>query len=168
MPSSLYQWSETTPSSAKTSISSNTVTGDDWYPTGSSASPGVAGGTLDDYEALRWTVSIPSNTSGGTLVVVLQTSQDGVNWYDTASTSSVANSAGPFVYSCAISLATQQSTMTAIGSGGTPAILPNVVVGGPFGRYARLAMTAGSGTSSSLTITSELRAQRARVRETGE
>ncbi|HEY6459040.1 MAG TPA: hypothetical protein VIY73_02785 [Polyangiaceae bacterium] len=154
---SSFTFAESSPSAPGTVISSK--------PVANSTLTGVAW-PLDDLGAWTAYVDCPANSTGGTLTVVLQTSPDGVTFYDAASTPATANGAGATTYAIPISLASPGAIL-AVGKGTTPAIAAGKIAGGGMTERCRLAITAGSGASSSITVTVRLVAQRRRASEYG-
>lgn len=121
----------------------------------SSASTAIIGspvGNLDDYSSLM-VVAVIQGATGGTLDLYLQTSVDGSNWYDYAHFAQLSAAAAQITRAFTVSRHGQQTTITAIGSGTSPALAAGTVIGGEFGTRMRLLAVAGAGTSAGATQT---------------
>jgi hypothetical protein len=114
-----------------------------------SASTAVIGavGGLQIYDSLQIIATIQGAT-GGTLDLYLQSSVDGTSWYDYVHFAQFAAAAAALTRFISVSRHGQVTTLTAIGSGTSPALAVNTVLGGDFGTRLRLLAVAGASTSA--------------------
>lgn len=112
----------------------------------STAVIGTVGG-LQIYDSLQIIATIQGAT-GGTLDLYIQSSVDGTNWYDYVHFAQFAAAAASITRFISVSRHGQVTTLTAIGSGTSPALLVNTVLGGDFGTRLRLLAVAGASTSA--------------------
>lgn len=109
---------------------------------------GTATTDLGRYRSMLVYASLQGAT-GGTLDVYLQGSPDGgTTWVDLVHFAQLAAGAAALYRVCAISKAGQQTTLTAVGTGSSPALAAGTVVGGDWGDRLRVVHTAGAGTSA--------------------
>lgn len=163
MPSNFWQFSETSPSSASTAISSQPITGD----TNFGATPGGIIRGLDDFDALGIAAFLVGAT-GGTLDVSVEFSFDqGSTWIELIHFPQLANGAAAINYIAQLSLATTTTAPVVTGKNTSSALGANKIVSGAWGDRARLLMVAGSGTSAGASVVVQLMGQRSRLRETG-
>ena len=102
-------------------------------------------------EALRIVAELVGAT-GGTLDVYLQTSDDGgTTWYDWAHFPQLAAGASAIKYAFSVPSAGELG-ITTIGSGTSPALAANTVVGGPWGDRIRALYVAGASTSAGAAV----------------
>lgn len=118
-------------------------------------------GGLQIYDSLQIIAMIQGGT-GGTLDLYLQTSVDGTNWYDYVHFAQLADGAAALTRYLSVSRAGQVTTLTAIGSGTSPALAANTVLGGDFGTRLRLLAVAGAGTSAGASQTIVINGTRTR------
>lgn len=111
----------------------------------------VAGG-LQVYDSLQFIATIQGGT-GGTLDLYIQSSVDGTNWYDYAHFAQLAAGAAAITRYFSVTRHAQVTTLTAIGSGTSPALAANTVLGGDFGTQLRLLAVTGASTSAGATQT---------------
>lgn len=107
---------------------------------------------LDALDAMR-IVAIIQGGTGGTLDITMQiasgpTENDSPVWVDYLAFAQLADGAAQITRTVAVSRAAQQTTLTAVAVGNTPALAANTVLGGDFGERCRFVMTAGAGTSA--------------------
>lgn len=139
-------------------MSTHTITG----TSPASATTAVLGGAIGvgQYDALRIVGTIQGGT-GGTLDIYLQTSVDGTVWHDYAHFAQLADGASQIIRSFSVARQAQQTSILTIGSGTSPALAANSVVGGDFGNQMRVVCVAGASTSAgatqTITITGVLR-----------
>lgn len=87
--------------------------------------------------------------TGGVLDIYIQTSFDGGNtWYDYAHYAQLAAGAASSIKYWSVSAGSQQTTATTVGSGTSPALAANTIVGGAFGDQIRVLFVAGASTSA--------------------
>lgn len=130
-----FNISGTSPASAVTAVVGSTVT------------------DLDHYESLEIVATLQGAT-GGTLDVYLQNnpSGDGVTWVDWAHFAQLAAAAPATTVAMAVSLASQQTTPTAVGTGLSPALASTGALGGTWGRNLRCVAKAGASTTAGAPI----------------
>lgn len=106
-------------------------------------------GSLEACESLTIVATLTGAT-GGTLDVYLQTSFDqGTTWYDFAHFAQVAGAAAAITKHWHVGRQVQSATgATTIGSGTSPALAANTILGGGWGDMMRVVYTAGAGTSA--------------------
>lgn len=102
---------------------------------------------LQNYDSLRVVATLQGGT-GGTLDVYLQTSVDGSSWYDYAHFAQMADGAAQATRSFSVARSAQQTSITTVGVGASPALAANTVLGGDFGTQMRAVCVAGAGTSA--------------------
>jgi hypothetical protein len=148
-----FKFSETSPATAITAASANAVVGAD-----STALAGVCVGELDEFDAIQIQASLVGAT-GGVLNVYVQSSLDGgASWYDLVHFPQLADGASAIVYVC--SLSSPQLTPVVVGTGTSPALAANTVVGGAWGDRLRLLMVAGTGTNTGAAVVVRMMGQR--------
>lgn len=141
---SQHIFSETSPASAITAVSSQPVAGAASY-----LANGIAG-PLDDLLELRIIAELVGAT-GGTLDVVVQTSFDeGGTWYEYCRFPQLSAGASAIVYSA--TSANSPAGIVAVSKSTTLVLPQNTIVGGAWGNRARLVMVAGSGTSAGAAV----------------
>ena len=154
-----FQFSETSPSAAGTTASSQQILQvAPTYPAGVAA-------PLDDYDALDITAQLTGAT-GGTLDIYLQTSLDGGNtWTDSVHFAQLANGAAAVVYRTCITHLSQPTSAApvTVGQGLNPILAVSTAVQGGWGDRARLVMVAGSGTTAGAVVKVTIAPQRARI-----
>lgn len=90
-----------------------------------------------------------TGATGGTLDVYLQVSPDqGTTWVDYAHFAQIAGGAAVIKRVWCVSRGAQQTTVTTVGSGTSPALAANTIIGGEFGDRMRVVYVAGAGTSA--------------------
>lgn len=90
-----------------------------------------------------------TGATGGTLDVYLQYSPDGgTTWVDYAHFPQVAGGASAIYRVWNVSKSAQQTTLATVGTGTSPALTANSILGGDWGDRLRTLMVAGSGTSA--------------------
>jgi hypothetical protein len=137
--------SGTSPSSASTAAGANTITAG--YP------------DLSNVINISIFRSIQGGT-GGVLDIYLQCSPDGTNWYDWAHYAQQA--AGASVTS-KIWVPGMTNLSTTIGTGLTPALAADTMIGGHPGKAVRVVYVAGASTSAGAAQTIKLICVRPRV-----
>ncbi len=118
----------------------------------SPAAPGTAAGDvaggLDRYDSLTIIATLQGAT-GGTLDVYLQMSPDGgTTWIDYAHYPQLAAAAVSSIRTWTVSRAAEQKTLTTVGSGTSPALAANTIMGGDWGDRLRALYVAGASTSA--------------------
>jgi len=87
--------------------------------------------------------------TGGTLDVYIQYSPDGgTTWVDYAHFPQLAAGAGATSRVWSASKNAQQTTLTSVGTGASPALGANTIVGGDWGDRLRVVAVAGASTSA--------------------
>lgn len=125
----VHQIIDTSPASAITAASATVMTG------------------LGKYGSLSIVATLLGAT-GGTLDVYLQFSPDqGTTWIDYAHYPQLAAAAASSVRVWNVSRAAQALTLTTVGSGTSPALAANAILGGEWGDRLRAVYVAGAGTS---------------------
>lgn len=128
----------TSPASASTAAGTQTVSG------------------LGPANALSIIASLVGAT-GGTLDIYLQTSYDGgTTWVDFAHFPQLASGAVASVRAWHVTRNLSQTTLTTVGTGTSPAITANSIVGGCWGDQMRLLFVAGASTSAGAAISIDL------------
>lgn len=108
---------------------------------------------VNPYQSLRIECDTVGAT-GGTLDIYFQVSGgEGTVWSDYAHLAQIAGGASAAKVVFAVSRAGQQTTITAIGQGTSPALAANTVLGGDFGSQMRIVAVAGAGTSVGAALT---------------
>jgi hypothetical protein len=109
---------------------------------------------LGQYRSLQILATIQGGT-GGTLDLYLQTSPDGgTTWVDYAHFAQLAAGAAAVTRLITVSKGgSSGATPVTVGTGTTPALAVNTVVGGDFGDRLRLIGTGGAGTNAGATQT---------------
>jgi hypothetical protein len=124
-----FNLSSTSPASASTAVGA-TVTGLGAFR------------SLDVFATL-------TGATGGVLDVYLQTSPDGgTTWVDYAHYVQIAAADGAANKRFLVTNGGQQTTVTTVGTGTTPALAANTVLGGDFGDRMRVVYVAGASTSA--------------------
>lgn len=117
-------------------------------PTAAGTEAGPTAANLGRYRSIAIVATLQGAT-GGTLDVYLQWSPDeGTTWVDYAHFPQLAAGAAVSTRVWTVSRAAQQLTLTTVGSGLTPALAANTIVGGEFGDRLRVVFVAGGGTSA--------------------
>lgn len=121
----------------------------------SSTSPAAAstavGATITGLETIKsfYLYAVLTGGTGGTLDIYLQVSPDhGTTWVDYAHFAQLAAGAAAVTKAFTISRGAQQTTITAVGAGTSPALAVNTVLGGDFGDRMRVLYVAGASTSA--------------------
>jgi hypothetical protein len=110
-------------------------------------STGIVGG-LSGFDALTIIGNLQGGT-GGTLDVYLQTSYDGgTTWYDYAHWAQLSAGAAATLRVWNVNRSTAVTAPTTIGSGLTPALAVDTILGGAWGDTMRILFDAGTGTSA--------------------
>lgn len=150
-----FIFSETSPSAPGTAASSQPVTSAASY-----LAAGIAG-PLDDFDAVDVAAQLAGAT-GGSLDVYVQSSVDGVNWYDSIHFPTLANGAAAISYRTAVTHLGQPTSAApvAIGKNLSPALAAGTTVQGGWGDRLRLLMVAGTGTTAGSAIKVFVTAQR--------
>jgi|SRR5579885_1167592 len=119
---------------------------------GTTAQPAVTG--LGGYRTATIYANIQGGT-GGTLDIYIQISPDGgTTWIDYIHFAQLAAGASAVTKIIPISKLTPTTTgITTVGTGTSPALAANTVVGGDFGDRMRVVFVAGAGTSAGATQT---------------
>lgn len=108
---------------------------------------GSVTGQLGQYDGLSIIATLEGAT-GGTLDVYLQYSPDqGTTWIDYAHFPQLAAGAASSIRVWNVSRVAQQLTLTTVGSGSSPALAANTILGGEFGDRMRCVCVAGASTS---------------------
>ena len=150
-----YKWVETSPSSAATAASSQPVqNAASWAPAG------VAGGMVEDADAVEFIAELVGAT-GGTLDVYVQSgnahkdASGNTAWFDLVHFPQLANGASAVKYRVQVSMVGQPASAApvVIGSGNAPALAANVAVQSVCFDRLRLLMVAGSGTTTGAAVT---------------
>ena len=103
---------------------------------------------LADCEALTIITDLRGAT-GGTLDVYLQTSHDGgTTWFDFAHAAQLAAGAAQVREVWHVSRSTAVTTSTVVGTGTSPALAADTVLGGSWGDSLRIVFVAGVSTSA--------------------
>lgn len=103
---------------------------------------------LGQYRSMTVYASIQGGT-GGTLDIYIQMSPDaGTTWIDYAHFAQLAAGAAAITRSFSVCKDSQALTISTIGTGTTPALAANTVLGGNFGDRLRVVYVAGAGTSA--------------------
>lgn len=109
--------------------------------------PTVSRTGLGPYDSITIYAALTGNT-GGTLDVYIQYSPDGgTTWVDLIHFPQIA-AAGSGKYVVTLSRGTQATSITAVGTGTSPALAANTVIPGDFGDRLRVVYTNGAGTSA--------------------
>jgi len=113
---------------------------------GTVAQPPTPG--LGAYKSLS-IFSTLQGATGGTLDVYLQYSPDGgTTWVDYAHFPQLAAGAAAASRVWNVTKEAQQTTLTSVGTGTSPALAANSIVGGDWGDRLRVLTVAGAGTTS--------------------
>ena len=143
---------EQSPSAASTVASSASVQNSANYL------PGGVAGPLDDFIALNVIATVQGAT-GGTLDIYGQMSpDDGGTWYDIFHLPQLAAAAASTTYGFGLGI--ENASITAIGSGLSPALAANTLALGGWASRLRLVFVAGGGTSLGATQKVWVQAQR--------
>src|SRR5262249_18496195 len=118
----------------------------------SPAAPGTVVQTpvlgLGPYHSLS-IFSTLQGATGGTLDIYIQYSPDGgTTWVDYAHFPQLAAGAGATSRGWSASKNAQQTTLTSVGTGASPALRANTIVGGDWGGRLRVVAVAGASTSA--------------------
>jgi hypothetical protein len=151
-----FLWSETSPASAITTISSQVVANAaSWAPAGVAA-------PLDGYDSWVLAADLVGGT-GGTLDVSVWMSPDqGLNWYEVAHLPQQASGGAAKSYVVPISLYVNPTTAVQVGKGTASVLSAGTICPMAIGDRLRLTMTGGSGTSAGVPVTIRLLGQRSR------
>jgi hypothetical protein len=104
--------------------------------------------TVGPYRSMFIYASIQGAT-GGTLDIYLQVTPDsGTTWVDYAHFPQIAAGAAAIKRVWAVTKQAQQTTLATVGTGTTPALAANTIVGGEWGSQIRVVFVAGAGTSA--------------------
>lgn len=129
-------------------LRSQTTLADTSPAAASTAAGAVVGGGFSDAKALTVVATIRGGT-GGVLDVYIQTSHDrGTTWLDWAHFPQLADGAAVTTRVWHVTRDTAVGTLTAIGSGTSPALAANTILGGAWGDRFRVLYVAGVGTSA--------------------
>lgn len=91
--------------------------------------------------------------TGGTLDLYLQFSPDGgTTWVDYAHFGQLAAGASAIMKAFSVSRAGQQTTLTTVGAGTSPALGAGTVLGGDWGDQLRVLAVSGAGTTAGAAI----------------
>jgi hypothetical protein len=142
MPIGQFVFSEVSPAAAGTVASVNMVSG---------GPPDSATGIaypLCDYDSVEVEAELKGAT-GGTLGIFLQSSDDGVNWFDVIAFMSLAAAAPVSYIRTSLSrYSTSSSSPVVVGKNLAPALAAGTSVQNGFGDRLRLVFVAGSGTTA--------------------
>lgn len=131
---SVFQAPDTSPASATTAVGTTL--------------PGF--GDFDSFLCL----ATLQGATGGTLDVYLQISPDGgTTWIDFVHFAQLAASAAQVNKTFSVTRSVQQLALQSVGTGISPALAANTVLGGNFGDRIRTLYVAGVGTSAGATQT---------------
>lgn len=120
----------------------------DTSPASASTAAGSAVYGLDKFDSLMIVATLAGAT-GGTLDVYLQVSPDeGTTWVDYAHYPQLAAGAASSTRVWCVTRKAQQTTLATVGTGSSPALAANTIVGGEFGDRMRAVYVAGAGTSA--------------------
>lgn len=125
----------------------------------------VAGATSADFGACGSLaiVATLAGATGGTLDVYLQfTPDDGATWFDYAAFPQLAAAAAATTKVWSVSRSAQLTSLTAVGSGTSPALAANTILGGDWGDRLRVVCKAGAGTSAGAAYSIRIVGTRAR------
>jgi hypothetical protein len=115
---------------------------------GPSDSPLGVAFPLDDYDSIEIEAEL-SGATGGSLDVYMQSSDDGLIWYDTVHFTTISAASALVIYRTALSrYATAFTAPTVIGKNLSPALSSGSAIQNGFGNHLRLVMVAGSGTTA--------------------
>ena len=90
-----------------------------------------------------------AGATGGTLDVYLQFSPDGgTTWVDYAHFPQISAGASAIYRVWNVSKSAQQTSLATVGTGTSPALSANSILGGDWGDRLRTVMVAGAGTSA--------------------
>ncbi len=118
------------------------------------AQTAVAG--LGQYRSMLIFATIQGGT-GGTLDIYLQVSPDGgTTWVDYAHFPQLAAGAAAINRVWVVSKAGQQTTLTTVGTGTSPALAANTILGGDWGDRMRVVFVSGAGTTAGASQTIKL------------
>jgi hypothetical protein len=124
----------------------------DTTPAAASTAAGDTVAGLGKYDAIQIVANLVGAT-GGTLDVYMQTSPDGgTTWYDYVHFPQLGAGAAAIRYMVNIPSA-GATGITVIGTGSSPALAANTVVGGSWGDRLRALYVAGASTSAGAAIT---------------
>jgi hypothetical protein len=108
--------------------------------------PGVSG--LAAFHSMTVFATL-ANAVGGTLDVYIQMSPDnGTTWIDYCHFTQLASGAAASSKVFTVSKSGQQTTITTVGSGSSPALAAGTVVGGEWGDRLRVVAVAGASTTT--------------------
>lgn len=139
-------------------LNSTTLTGTSPAAPGTAAGQSAAG--FGEADSLTIVATLQGAT-GGPLDVYLQTSYDGgTTWVDFCHFPQLAAAAASSVRIWHVTRNLAQTTLTTVGSGTSPAIAANAIVGGCWGNHLRLLFVAGALTSAGAVQTIVLAAHR--------
>lgn len=125
-------------------------------PAAASTVVGLAVGDLDNYDGLQIFATLTGAT-GGTLDVYLQVSpDDGTTWADYVHFPQLAAGAAAVSYLVTVSQFDGSAAVRVVGTGSTPALAGNTVVGGSWGARMRVVFVAGAATSAGAAQTIKL------------
>ncbi len=111
---------------------------------------------IGQYRSMMIFATIQGAT-GGTLDIYLQASPDnGTTWIDYAHFPQLAAAAAAINRVWVVSKSGQQTTLTAVGTGTSPALAVNTIVGGEWGDRIRVVFVSGAGTTAGASQTIKL------------
>lgn len=149
-----FLFSETSPSSPSTAVSSGVVESAAAY-----GGPGVAM-PLNDGNSLDIAADLRGATGGSLDVYVQYSVNSGRSWYDLAHFPQIASGAPLIYFRAPVSLYTNSVNTSQVGKNLAPALAPSAMVNGAFGDRVRLVMVAGAGTSVGAPVVVGVTAQR--------
>lgn len=138
--------SATTTPTVSTFTLVNTASPSSATTTAATALTGLGGfSSLDVFATL-------TGATGGTLDVYIQYSSDlGTTWVDYAHYTQIAAAAGAVSKLFTVSRYGQQTTITTVGTGTSPSLAANTVIGGDWGDRLRVVFVSGAGTTAGAT-----------------
>lgn len=111
---------------------------------------------LDAFDSIM-IVAVLQGATGDTLDVYLQVSEnDSTLWVDYAHFPQIAAGAAATTRVWTVSRHAQGLSLTTVGTGNTPALAANTIVGGDFGERMRVVFVAGASTSAGASQTIHL------------
>lgn len=125
----------------------------DTTPAAASTAVGDTAAGLDKYDSLLVIADLVGAT-GGTLDIYLQVTKDnGTTWYDYAHFAQLAAGAAAIKKMFTVSRAQGRVATVTVGSGTSPALAVDTVIGGEWGDRMRAVYVAGASTSAGAAIT---------------
>lgn len=117
-------------------------------PASATTTAGTAVTGLGGYRSMSVYAKLTGAT-GGTLDVYLQYSPDGgTTWVDYAHFPQISAGASAIYRVWNVSKSAQQTSLATVGTGTSPALSANSILGGDWGDRLRTVMVAGAGTSA--------------------